>query len=342
MNTQTQTRISKISDLVFDFDTYLHKDSNALKKIMKFIVSGTPCPPIDVDANMRIIGGHEQWVAAVNTGKEFVSITVHDQIRSNTDALMFACNRYANKLTQDERNTAVYLVLSTTNNKKQRTAIKRNLCDILDMSQREVNQASLRRENTRSKHYDEIVDLFLGNHTVREIAHTLNLPPKQVKQTLSAAGLYVVQNKPVKNTPVPDQLCLDDIIGENLDKAISIDQIDIDSLIDEIEGTKASLNEEYQRYGITLNNYETNRKSVQRSVNKMCRSMQALMEQLQSTIPVLRDPQLVQALTNDIQPLNKTMREFMEIVDNYTDYAGSNKSVSPIKQQFMNVLNRAC
>jgi archaellum component FlaC len=336
------THIRKISDLVFDFDTYLHKDGEVLQKVMKFIASGTPCPPIDVDANMRVIGGHEQWVAAMNSKKEYVTVKVHEHIKSDTDALMFACSQYAEKLSKNERNTAVYLILSTVDDKDERIAIKNTLCEILGMTRHEINKASLRREKTRDKHYDDIVELFLNNRTIKEIAHNLGIPPKQVKQTLSSAGLYVIQDKPKKTeaTPAPEQLCFDDFIGESLDNAISLNQIDVQSLIDEIEGTTASLNAEYQKYGITLNNFETNRKSVQRSVNKLCRSMLALMDQLQSTIPVLQDSKLVQSLIDDIQPLEKIMQKFSDTV---TDYKGcKNNEISPLKRQLMNRIIRAC
>ena len=68
--------------------------------------------------------------------------------------------------------------------------------------------------------------------------------------------------------------------------------------------------------------------------------MLALMDQLQSTIPVLQDSKLVQSLIDDIQPLEKIMQKLSVTV---TDYKGcKNNEISPLKRQLMNRIIRAC
>lgn len=339
-------QLAQINDLIFDPNTYLHKDPASLDKTFRHVVSGIPCSPVDVDANMRIIGGHEQWIAALRARKNTVTISIHQHIKSDTDAMLFACRQSAGSLTGTERRTAVSLVLGTIQDREQRLSVKATLQDLLGMTQREINKATIHiSDGTDDPGDDRIIELFLNGRSVAEISRELDISKYYVLKTLTSAGLYVTRSRKTTEClaqPSDKTQSFDETIGNQLDKAISQDGNEIELLLEMMEGTTASLNDEYAKYGITLENYNQNRKTAQREANKACKSIVMLMEQLQSTIPVLRDPRMTQTLLMDIEPLTAVTGEFVKAINDYkAKYAESNTPSSLIKQHFMNIIKQA-
>ncbi len=333
-------KMANVNDLIFDPNTYLKKyNQTVLDKAMSCISSGIPCPPVDIDANMRIIGGHKQWIASVRARKKTVPVRVHNLIRSDTDALMFACKQLSDTLTSDERNTAIALTLNSIDDPAQQPIIKNTLSEILRVSLLDINKAKIEYNmDSNENENSAIVSLYLNSHTVAQISRKLSISKYFVIKTLTEEGLYTSQYK----MPDLEQADIDDFIGNSLDDAISRKDDEMDMLLEMMEGTCASLTEEFNRYGMTLDNFKENVRSTRSQADKATNSLVTLLERLRSTIPVLKDPKMIDELLLELQPLVAVSKEFIKIVEQYKgDFGQPDTPLSLMKKHYLKLIEAA-